>query len=95
VASDEITLRSRVEGFSRPLLVRLTALPRPAVLVGTLVLVVVGLLAPLVVALPALILLLVFVGWIGYLSWPAVSTGGKLARLLMPALIVTMIVLRL
>ena len=55
------TLRTRVEGVSRPLLVRLSSLPRPAVLIGTLALVVVGLLAPLPVALPALVVVFAFV----------------------------------
>ena len=84
------TLRARVEGFSRPLLRRLNALPRPAILIGTLVLVVLGMLAPLPVALPALVIVFAFVVWIAYLSWPVVSTGGKVARLAMLALIVVL-----
>lgn len=89
------TLRSRVEGISRPLLVRLTSLPRPVILIGTLALVVVGMLAPLPVAVPALALVFVFVAWIGYLSWPVVSTGGRFARILMLTMIIGLGWLRL
>ena len=84
------TLRTRVEGFSRPLLVRLSGMPRLAILIGTLALVVVGLLAPLPVALAALVVVFAFVVWIAYLSWPVVGTGGKVARLAMLALIVVL-----
>lgn len=89
------TLRSRVEGVSRPLLRRLTSLPRPVILIGTLALVVVGMLAPLPVALPALAMVFVFVAWIGYLSWPVVTTGGRFARVVMLTLIIGMAWLRL
>lgn len=82
------TLRKRVETVSRPWLLRLSSLPRPVVLIGTLALVVLGFLAPLPVALPALIFVFAFVAWIAYLSWPAVTAGGKVARIAMLGLIV-------
>lgn len=82
------TLRKRVETVSRPWLLRLSSLPRPVVLIGTLALVVIGFLAPLPAALPALIVVFAFVAWIAYLSWPAVTAGGKVARIAMLGLIV-------
>ncbi|HEY5848517.1 MAG TPA: DUF6703 family protein [Microlunatus sp.] len=83
-------VRSRIERASRPWLLRLSASPRPAIVIGTVLLIVLGLLAPPVVAWPALVIVFAFVAWIAYLSWPVVSTGGKLARLVMLALIVIM-----
>lgn len=94
MSATDPTLRTRVEGVSRPWLVRLSALPRPAILIGTLALVVIGLLAPLPVGIPALALVFAFVAWIAYLSWPVVNTGGRMTRLTMLALIVIIAVLR-
>ncbi len=92
--TNQPSVRSRVEGVSRPILVRLSSLPRPTVLIGTLALVVVGMLAPLVVALPALALVFVFVAWIAYLSWPVTTVSGKFARLAMLALVGVLVWLR-
>lgn len=89
------SLRARVEDVSRPLLQRLHAMPQPVVPLVTVVLIAVGVLAPLPVGLVALALVLLLVGWIAYLSWPAASIGGKLWRLLILALIVAMGVVRL
>ena len=69
------SLRSRVEDASRPLLQRLHAMPQPVVPLLTIVLIAVGVLAPLPVGLVALALVLLLVGWIAYLSWPVASTG--------------------
>ncbi len=64
--------RKQVEDASRPLLVRLSAMPRLVVPLGTLVLVALGLFAPLSIALPALALVFFFFAWIAFLSWPVV-----------------------
>jgi uncharacterized protein DUF6703 len=88
------TLRTRVETVSRPLLVRLTSVPRLVVPLVTVALVAVGMLAPLPVALVALALVVLFVAWIAYLAWPVVSTGGKILRLVMVALVVGLGALR-
>lgn len=80
--------RTQVEQVSRPLLVRLHALPRPVVPIATLVLVAVGALAPTPVALVALAIVFCFVAWIAYLSWPAVPTSGRVLRVVMLALII-------
>lgn len=84
------TLRTSVERTSRPLLVRLHALPRAVVPLGTVVLVMVGVLAPPAVGLLALAVVALFVGWVGYLSWPVVSAPGRLIRLAMVALVVVL-----
>lgn len=88
------TLRSRVEQVSRPLLVRLTSLPRLVVPLLTVVLVAVGMLAPVPVAVVALLLVAVFVAWIAYLAWPVVTPGGKLIRVVMVALVLGLAALR-
>lgn len=87
-------LRTRVEDVSRPLLTRLHALPQLTVPLGTVVLIAIGVLAPLPVGLVALGLVLAFVGWIAYLSWPATNVGGKLWRVLIVALLITLAVVR-
>lgn len=88
------SLRARVEDVSRPLLARLHALPAMAVPLATVSLIAVGVLAPLPVGLVALALVLLLVGWIAYLSWPVAGTGGRLWRLLIVALIITLGVVR-
>ncbi len=86
--------RKGVEDASRPLLVRLSTLPRFVVPFGTLVLVALGLFAPLSIALPALALVFFFFAWIAYLSWPVVPTGGKVLRGVMLGLVIAMAVSR-
>ena len=86
--------RKLVEDASRPLLVRLSAMPRLVVPLGTLVLVAIGLFAPLPIALPALALIFFFFAWIAYLSWPVVPTGGKVLRGVMLGLVLAMAVSR-
>ncbi|GAA3694915.1 hypothetical protein GCM10022204_08350 [Microlunatus aurantiacus] len=86
--------RKQVEDTSRPLLVRLSSMPRLVVPFGTLVLVALGLFAPLPIALPALALVFFFFAWIAYLSWPVVPTGGKVLRGVMLGLVLAMAVSR-
>ncbi|SER29603.1 DUF6703 family protein [Microlunatus flavus] len=83
-------LRARVEGVSRPLLVRLTRLPRPAVPLATVALFAVAVLAPAPVALLALVVIGLFLVWLTFLAWPAITTGGKLMRIAMIALVVVL-----
>lgn len=79
-----------MERVSRPMLVRLTALPRLVVPLTTLALVAVGAFAPLPVALPAFAVVFLFIAWISYLSWPAITSGGKVIRVVMLLLIVVL-----
>jgi hypothetical protein len=88
-------LRARVEQVSQPLLERLHAAPSMVVPLITIVLIAIGVLAPLPIGLVALALVLLFVGWIAYLSWPVASTGGRIWRVLILALLVTLAVVRI
>lgn len=83
-------LRARIEGGSRPLLVRLTKLPKQAVPLATVVLFAVALLAPAPVAFVALVLIGLFLLWLTFLAWPAISGGGKLMRVVMVGLVVVL-----
>jgi hypothetical protein len=61
----------------------------------SLVLLVGGLAAPLPVAVPLLLVLLAVVGWLTYLSWPAVQGGGRVVRVATVGLVGLAVVLRL
>ncbi|WP_152360474.1 DUF6703 family protein [Microlunatus speluncae] len=89
------SLRQSMERISRPALVRLTALPRLVVPLVTLALVAVGAFAPLPIAIPAFVLVFLFIAWISYLSWPAVTTSGKIIRAIMLVLIIILTITRL
>lgn len=86
--------RARVEEVSRPLLLRLSTLPKLAIPLLTIAVLAVGVLAPLAVGVPALVLVMLWMAWLGYLSWPAVGTGQKLMRLATVAIIALAIVMR-
>ncbi len=75
--------REAVNQRSRGVLVKLSHLPALVVPGLVLVLMVVGLSAPLPVALPALALIAVFVAWLAYISWPILRTRGRFTRGLM------------
>lgn len=94
-SSSAPTPRSQVERTSRPLLLRLHAWPRPVLPLLTVVLVMAGVLAPAAVGLVALVVVALFVSWIAYLSWPAVSGPGRLVRIAMVALVVGLALTRL
>ena len=83
-------LRVRLEDASRPLLVRLTRLPKQAVPLLTVVLFAVAVLAPPPVALVALVVIGLFLTWLTFLAWPAVSAGGKLMRVGLVGLVVVL-----
>jgi hypothetical protein len=53
-----------------------------------LVLMLVGLSTPLPYALSALAVAAAFVAWLAYLSWPVLSSGGRLLRIAMIGLVV-------
>lgn len=78
---------SRFHRASRAALVRMTRLP-PLVIPGAmLVLMLIGLGAPLPFAVPALIVAGLFVLWLVYLSWSVIDTKGRLLRGLMFGLV--------
>jgi hypothetical protein len=80
--------RSVVSERSREMLLRLSRLPALVIPGVVLVLMLVGLGAPLVFALPALGVIALFVAWLAYLSWPVLDTRGRLTRGLMLAIVV-------
>lgn len=89
------TLRDAVARRSRGPLVAMARLP-PLVVPGVmLVLMLVGLAAPLAYALPALAVIGVFVGWLAYISWPVLDTRGRLTRGLMVTIVVGSVVGRI
>ena len=90
VTDAPLPLRTRLEVVSRPLLVRLTALPRPVVPIATVVLFAVAVLAPPAVAVVALVVIGLFLVWLTVLAWPAVSLGGRLMRLAAVGLVVVL-----
>lgn len=67
---------------SDALIRRLHAVPRLAPPVVALVLLLVGLMAPPLYAVPALLLLLAFIIWLASLSWHGIDGGGRLLRML-------------
>jgi hypothetical protein len=88
-------VRQRVERASAPLLVLLHRLPRPVFGVLPLLLLVLGAFLPIPLALVALALALLLMGWLGYLSWPQATEGQRFMRLVVPALVVAIAVLRI
>lgn len=86
--------RRQIEQVSRPVLVRISSMPKLLLPLGTVVLVALGLFAPLPIALPALALVFLFFLWIAYLSWPVVNTSGKMLRGVMVGLVIAMVASR-
>lgn len=76
-----LTVSSSTER-SQALIGRLQAMPRLVLPVAALVLLLVGLMAPLRFAVPALVLLIVLVAWLASLSWYALDSRGRVFRVL-------------
>ncbi|MEV6417664.1 DUF6703 family protein [Kribbella sp. NPDC051718] len=74
-------LRARITKASYPIVARLHAMPKLTLPGITLVLALIGVFAPIGVGIPALILLAVLLAWLGFLSWPVVSTGARGMRI--------------
>ena len=88
-------LRGTVERASAPALLWLSARPKFLIPLLSAVLLLGGLATPLAVGVPLLVLLLLLVGWLGYLSWPVVQGAQKVVRLATVALVLAALVLRL
>jgi hypothetical protein len=88
-------LRAAVERRSAPLLVLLSQQPKLLIPVVSLVLLVGGLALPLPYGAVCLALLLLLVGWLSYLSWPAVVGPARMVRLVTVGLLVFALVRRL
>src|SRR5690606_6499871 len=88
-------LRMQIEDASRPLLVRLPALPKMVIPLATILVLAIGVLAPVPVGIPALALVTLWMAWLGYLAWPAVTPGGRALRLATVGILLIAIVMRL
>lgn len=86
--------RGKVERVSYPILRGLHRQPRWLVVGGLVVLLVAGLLAPKVVAVPALAVAVAFLGWLTYLAWPEVHGSRRLVRVVALILAVAAVVMR-
>ena len=75
-------LRRAVETRSVTALRALSAVPKWAVFLAVLAVVVGGLLLTGLAALVLLGALAVFLGWLAYLAWPALAAGQRVLRLL-------------
>lgn len=89
-----MSVRRAVEKRSAPLLVRLTAQPKLLVPVVSLLLLIGGLALPVVPGLICLALLAAFIGWLTYLSWPAIVGVARIVRIVTLGLIVAAAVSR-
>jgi len=87
-------LRATVERFSRPLLLRLTALPRPVPFLVLLALLVVGVLVGGVTGVVCTAVVVLFVGWLMFLSWPRLTGSEKLGRLAVLAVAIALCVVQ-
>lgn len=74
-------MRQRITKASYPLIARLHAMPKLTLPLITVALVLLGGFTPPAIAVPALLLLALLLGWLGFLSWPVVSTGSRLMRI--------------
>jgi hypothetical protein len=93
-AGSEPALRAWVIARSRGPLLVLSRQPKwlvPAIMV---ILVLVGLAAPVPYAVVALALLVAFVGWLAFLSWPVLATAHRALRLFVLAVMVAVAVAR-
>lgn len=80
--------RTALDERSRRLLLALSRLPRIVIPAAVLVLMLIGLGAPLPFALPAFGLIAAFVAWLAYLSWPILDTRSRLMRVLMLGIVI-------
>ena len=87
-------MRRTVERASAPVLLWLSSRPRFLLPALVAVLLVGGLAAPAAYGLPMLAVLTLLLGWLSYLSWPALDGRARLLRAAMLALIGVAIVQR-
>ena len=88
-------LRARITKASYPIVARLHAMPKLTLPGITLVLALVGVFGPIAIGVPALILLALLLSWLGFLSWPVVTTGARGMRVFSVLVILFYAVLRI
>jgi hypothetical protein len=84
--------RQAVERFSARPLVFLHQLPRWALLLVVLGLLISGFAVPGWIGATALLLVTILLGWLAYLSWPSLSAPGRVLRVLALACMVAIVV---
>lgn len=75
-----LTLRSRIEHASHPVMERVNALPRAVAFIVLGLVLVVGVAAPAPWSGIAFLLVSIFVGWLLYLTWPRLTLPERLMR---------------
>ncbi|MGW7686054.1 DUF6703 family protein [Kribbella sp. NPDC054772] len=88
-------LRQRLTKVSYPYVAKLHAAPKLTLPGITLLLALVGVFGPVAVAVVALLLLALLLGWLAFLSWPAVTTGPRFLRIFSIVLILLFAVSRI
>jgi hypothetical protein len=89
-----VPLRRTVERASAPVLLWLSSRPRFLLPLLVAVLLIGGLAAPAPYGLPLLLVLTALLGWLSYLSWPALDGRARLLRTAMLGLIGVAVVQR-
>ena len=84
--------RRAVERFSARPLVFLHQMPRWALLLVVLGLLVSGVAVPGLIGAVLLLLLAILLGWLAYLSWPSINTSGRAGRVVALACMVVIVV---
>jgi hypothetical protein len=81
-----------VERFSARPLVFLHQMPRWALLLVVLGLLVSGFAVPGLIGAVLLLLVAILLGWLAYLSWPSINTSGRAGRVVALACMVVIVV---
>ena len=84
--------RRAVERFSARPLVFLHQMPRWALLLVVLGLLVSGFAVPGLIGAVLLLLVAILLGWLAYLSWPSINTSGRAGRVVALACMVVIVV---
>lgn len=90
-----LSLRSRIEHASYPLMERVNALPRTVTLAVLVAVLVIGVVAPAPWSGVAFLVVAAFVGWLLFLTWPRLTLPERLMRLAVLALALAVAVVRL
>jgi hypothetical protein len=88
-------LRAAVEKRSAPVLVLLSQQHRAVVPLVSVLLLIGGLALPPALGVPCLVILVAFVGWLTYLSWPAIVGQARVVRVATLLLILLALATRL
>jgi uncharacterized membrane protein YphA (DoxX/SURF4 family) len=84
--------RQTVERFSAQPVVFLAYLPKWVPMLAMLGLLIAGFVVPGLIGAAALLLVAIFLGWLGYMSWPRINTAGRVMRVVAIACMVAVIV---